>query len=333
MEVARQGGPIRPTYDPAEDYAPAVLVAGATGAIGRAVCRELVTHGYRVLGLVRNADAKLRLAYGVLPVLGDIRNPAPWESAIDRADVVIHAAVPTGVGQGKQEREDAEREGDLLASVLDLLCTYVRRHKKRFVNTFGSPLYEPGADGWVSESSAISSGRGYGIRHRKTYPVFARHRKKGLRAIGVVPSFVYGSGGWFEHGLEPMKRGQSTIIGDGTQTMHYLAASDVAVGYRLAIEKGLDGDDYLLADDEPTTLGEFTRLVAREIGAPEPVSTPEEDLIPILGAWKVEAFTYCPKVDSTKAREVLGWKPVYRTIEAGVPVVVREWKRSRAAAA
>ena len=335
MEVARPGGrPIRPTYDPVEGFAPAVLVTGATGAIGRAVCRELVTHGYRVLGLARNAAAKLRLEYGVLPVLGDIRNPAPWQSAIDRADVVIHLAVPADVGQGKEEREDAERDADLLAATLDLLCTYVRRHKKRMVHTFGALLFEPGTDGWVRESSAIASGRGFGIRHRKTYPVFERHRKKGLRAISVNPAFIYGFGGWFEHGvLEPMSRGQSTFIGDGTQTMHYLTASDAAAGYRLAIEKGLDGDDYLLADDRPSTLGEFTRLVAREMRAPEPVSVLEEDLIPILGAWKVEAYTFCPKVDSTKAREVLGWKPVYPTIEAGVPVVVRQWKQSRTVAA
>jgi nucleoside-diphosphate-sugar epimerase len=335
VEVAGPGGrPITPTYDPAEDYATAVLVTGATGAIGRAVCRELVTHGYRVLGLARNADAKERLPYGVVAVVGDIRDPGPWESAIERADVMVHLAVPAEVAQGKQEREDAERDADELAAILDRLCTYVRRHKKRLVNTFGSLLYEPGPDGWVRESSPISSGRGYGIRHRKAYPVFARHRKKGLRAISVNPTFMYGPGGWFEQGvLEPMSRGRSTLIGEGTQTMHYVASSDTAVGYRLAIENGLDGDDYLLADDRPSTIGEFTRLVAREMGAPEPVPVPEEELIPILGAWKVEAYTFCPKVDSTKAREVLGWRPIYRTIETGVPVVVREWKRSRTVAA
>jgi len=215
VEVARPGGrPITPYYDPAEDYATAVLVTGATGAIGRAVCRELVTHGYRVLGLARNAEAKARLEYGVVAVVGDIRDPAPWESAIERSDVVIHLAVPADIGQGKEEREDAERDAEELAAVLDRLCVFVRRHKKRLVNTFGSLLYEPGPDGWVRDSSPISSGRGFGIRHRKTYPVFARHRKKGLRAISVNPTFIYGSGGWFEHGvLEPMSRGQSSFIG------------------------------------------------------------------------------------------------------------------------
>ena len=320
-------------YDPSSAVSTAVLVTGATGAIGRAVCRDLVTHGYRVLGLAKNEEAKARLPYAVVPILGDIRAPAPWESAIRRADIVVHLALPTRTSRGPVERADAEREAEGYAAILDGLCSHVRRNHKRLIHTFGALLYEPGPDGRVSESSPITSGRGFGVRHRATYPVLQRHRRKGLQAISVNPGFVYGAGGWFEQSvLEPMSRGQSTMIGDGNQTMHYIAAVDAAAGYRLAIERGLDGDDYLLADDRPSTLGEFTRLVAREMGAPPPVSVPEEELIPMLGSWAVEADTYCPKIDSARAHERLRWYPRYRTIEDGVPVVVREWKQARAAA-
>jgi nucleoside-diphosphate-sugar epimerase len=321
-------------YDPAQCYATAVLVTGATGGIGRAVCRELVTHGYRVLGLARDDDAKARLPYAVVPILGDVREPERWISGIRRADVVIHLALPAEFGSGKKERSDAEREADEMASILERLGTHVRREKKRMIHTFGALMYEPNRDGWVTEASPISSGRGYGIRHRTAYPVLARLRKKGLQAISVNPAFVYGPGGWFERSMiEPMSRGESTFIGDGTQTMHYIEAMDAAAGYRLAIENGLQGDDYLLADDRPSTLGDFTRLVAREMGAPEPRPVPEEDLIPVLGAWAVEAYTFCPKVDSTRARERLGWTPRFRTVEEGVLAVVRAWKRRRLAPA
>ena len=308
---------------------PTVLVTGGTGAIGRAVCRELVVHGYLVLGLVRNMEAKERLPYAVIPALGDIRAPASWEHAIEQSDVVVHLALPSDESPGPKERPHAEREARVFAEILDRLCEFCRRHKKLLVHTFGALLYEPDPDGWVRESSDITHGRGFGVRHRFTYPVLERHRKRGLRAISVNPAFVYGRGGWFENGvLRPMSRGESTMIGDGSQTMHYIEASDAASGYRLAIENGLSGDDYLLADDRPTTLGEFMGLVAREMGAPPPQPIPEEDVIPVLGAWTVEAYTYCPKVDSSKARVRLGWAPRYPTIEDGVPVVVREFRRA-----
>jgi acetyltransferase-like isoleucine patch superfamily enzyme len=97
----------------------------------------------------------------------------------------------------------------------------------------------------------------------------------------------------------------------------------------LHVEQGIDGDDYLIADDKPSTHGAFSRLAAREMGAPAPKSVPEEDLLPILGDWALEAIVYCPKVDSTRARERLGWTPQYRTIEEGMPVVVRDYKWRR----
>lgn len=321
-------------YDPSREYTTSVLVLGVTGAIGRAVARDLIVNGYRVYGLIRDAESRDRLPYGVVGVVGDLRAPEAWETAIERTQVVVNCAFPRDLSTGPLTGEGADREAEALAEILDRLCTAVRRRKRRLVHTFGALLYEPDANGWVRETSAIAAGRGYGTRHRRTYPVFERHRKKGLKAMSVNPGFVYGRGGWFEHGLvEPLARGTAALIGDGNQTMHYLAATDAASGYRLAIEHGLDGEDYLLADDRPTTLGEFTRLVARELGVPEPPSVPEEELIATLGAWNVEAYTFCPKIDSTKARERLGWTPRYPTIEEGVPAVIRDYKRAQLQAA
>ena len=319
-------------YDPSGEYAASALVLGPTGAIGRAVSRELIVNGYRVYGLTRNADAKARLPYAVVGVMGDVRSPERWENVIDRVDVVVNCTAPADHVPGPMDRASGVRQGEALAEILDRLCTTLRHAKKRLIHTFGAPLYEPDANGWVRENYGISSGRGYGLRSRIVYPVLAKHRKKGLKAISLVPAFVYGRGGWFEQSvLEPMAKGKSSYIGDGTQTMHYVAASDVAAAYRLAIEHGLEGEDYLLADDRPVTLGDFTRLVAREMGAPAPVGVPEEDLSPVIGDWAVEANSYCPKVDSAKAREQLGWAPRFRTIEEGVPVAVREYKRARVA--
>lgn len=309
-----------------------VLVTGATGAIGHAVCRDLVVNGYLVLGLVRTLEAKERLPYAVIPAIGDIRDPKSWEHSIEQADLVIHLALHPLPSAGPKEYEHAEREAHAMAAILDKIATLCRRHKKLMIHTFGALLYEPDPDGWVRETSAISSGRGFGIRHRIAFPVLERHRKRGLRAMSVNPAFVYGPGGWFTNGvLRPMSRGESVMIGEGTQTMHYIEAADAASGYRLAIERGIPGEDYLLADDRPTTLGEFTALVAREMGAPPPTSIPEEELIPVLGKWAVEAYTTCPKVDSTKARRDLGWSPRFHTIEEGVPPVVRAFRREQLA--
>jgi nucleoside-diphosphate-sugar epimerase len=308
---------------------PTVLVTGATGAIGRAVCRDLVVNGYLVMGLVRTLEAKERLPYAVIPTIGDVRDPLSWEHALEQCDLVINLAFHGDKTPGPREHEAAEREARALADILNGVANACRRHKKLLIHTFGLLLYEPDPDGYVRESSDLSHGRGFGIRHKIAYPVFEKQRKRGLRAMSVNPAFVYGRGGWFENSvLRPMSRGTFRMIGDGTQTMHYIEASDAATGYRLAIERGLSGDDYLLADDAPTTLGEFSTLVAKEMGAPPPEAVPVEDLIAELGSWTIEAYTTCPKVDSSRARERLGWSPRYRTIHEGVPVAVRAYRRA-----
>ena len=312
-----------------------VLVIGATGCIGRAVARELVVNSYRVFGLVRSDEARARLPYAVIPARGDLRGPEAWEPTLDQCDVVVNASFPSDLGPaGPRDRAAVVREAEAYAEILDRLFAFLRRKKKPLVHTFGALLYDPEPDGWVREISAISSGRGFGARHAVTWPVLALHRRKGLKAITVNPAFVYGRGGWFEHGLlEPMSRGESTMIGDGRQTMHYVTAADAAAAYRLAIEKAKPGEDYLVADDEPTTLGDFTRLVAKEMGAPEPVGVPESALAPVMGEWAVEAYSTCYKTDASKAKRDLGWSPRFRTIAEGVPVVVREYRRSKLAAA
>ncbi len=317
-------------YDPTHEYSSNILITGATGMIGRAVARELVVHGYRVHGLARNVEARARLPYAVIAVMGDIRSPERWENAIRRVDAVIHLALDGDEG-GKQEREDAERQAAGMAERLEALGEICRRNKKKLLHTFGSPLYEPGPDGIVRETCGISAGRGYGLRHRIVWPVFQALRRRGLQAISVNPTFVYGRGGWFEGGvLRPMLEGKSAFLGDGTQTMHYVEASDTAAAYRLALEHGIVGEDYLVADDAPSTIGAFTRLVAKELGAPAPSGISEETAIEALGHWGYEAVTFGPPVDSTKAREHLGWTPKYRTIEEGVPAVVLDFKRSLA---
>jgi nucleoside-diphosphate-sugar epimerase len=312
-----------------------ILVLGATGAIGSVVARELVIHSYRVFGLVRSAEARARLPYAVIPVTGDIREPERWAASLDQCEVVVNAVSPDGLAPpGPRTRDVACQEGEALAGILDGLCTVVRKRKKLLIQTFSAMVYEPDADGWVRETSPLTSGRGYGLRHTFTWPVFERHRKRGLKAIGLSPGFVYGRRGWFEERvLEPMSRGESTMIGDGAQTMHYVASADVAAAYRLAIEKGIEGEDYLIADEKPTTQGAMVRLAAKEMGAPEPVHLLEEVVGHSRGEWLVEAETFCPRIDTTKARQHLEWAPRFRTIEEGVPIVVRNYRRARLAAA
>src|SRR5512143_2135593 len=108
-------------YDPTHEYSHNILVTGATGAIGSAVCRDLTVNGYRVHGLVRDDIARAKLPYAVIAVHGDIRKPEAWENAIRKVDAVIHLALPREYSAGKLEREDAEKQAHAMAEALEKL--------------------------------------------------------------------------------------------------------------------------------------------------------------------------------------------------------------------
>jgi dTDP-L-rhamnose 4-epimerase len=88
-----------------------VLITGGAGFIGSHLCDELLRHGYRVRVLdnlspqVHGAD-RHRPAYLSAEVdlrVGDVRDPAQVEAALDGMDIVVHLAARVGVGQSMYE--------------------------------------------------------------------------------------------------------------------------------------------------------------------------------------------------------------------------------------
>lgn len=67
-----------------------LLIVGATGGLGRAAVAEAVSRGHDVSALVRN-PAAAGLPEPVLPVHGDVLDPAGLEAAVSGRDAVICA--------------------------------------------------------------------------------------------------------------------------------------------------------------------------------------------------------------------------------------------------
>ena len=73
-----------------------ILVAGATGLVGSAVCQELPRRGEEVRALVRATSAKEKLealrSGGAELCVGDLKDPVSLGSACRGADAVISTA-------------------------------------------------------------------------------------------------------------------------------------------------------------------------------------------------------------------------------------------------
>jgi uncharacterized protein YbjT (DUF2867 family) len=80
----------------------AVLVAGATGGIGRLVVEEAIRHGYRTRALVRDRDTARVLPADVEVVVGDVTRPDTLPAAVKGIDAVVFTLGSHG---GKAEAE------------------------------------------------------------------------------------------------------------------------------------------------------------------------------------------------------------------------------------
>jgi uncharacterized protein YbjT (DUF2867 family) len=67
----------------------AVLVAGATGSIGRLVVAEAIRHGYRTRALVRDRDKARVLPADAEVVVGDVTRPDTLPAAVTGIDAVV----------------------------------------------------------------------------------------------------------------------------------------------------------------------------------------------------------------------------------------------------
>jgi nucleoside-diphosphate-sugar epimerase len=67
-----------------------ILVTGAAGFIGAALCRDLARRGHAVLGVTRGSAEPIA---GVEPFpVGDIGPRTSWSGRLDRVDIVVHLA-------------------------------------------------------------------------------------------------------------------------------------------------------------------------------------------------------------------------------------------------
>ena len=277
-----------------------VFVTGATGFIGSAVVKELIRAGYEVLGLARSdAGAKTLAAAGAGVHRGDLEDLESLRSGASASDAVIHTAFLHDWSKYAESCELDKRAIEVVGAVLQsssrpfLITSGVGVAQGRAATEDDPPLPASPSLPRVSEVTAVAlMGRGV---HASVMRVPQVHDtvKQGLvtRLVSVA-----------------REKGVSAYVGDGQNRWPAAPVLDVALLYRLALEKGTAGARYHAVAEEGVPLKDIATAIGRGLNLPV-ISISREQAQEHFGFFGFFVGRDAP-VSSTRTREELDWKPI-----------------------
>jgi uncharacterized protein YbjT (DUF2867 family) len=210
-----------------------ILVAGASGELGRAICRKLIERGGTIYGMVRPSsapDAVAELeAMGVSLVRADLANRDSLREACSGCDSVVSGM--TAMGRPGESIERVDRDGQLA-----LVTAAAEEGVERFV--------------YVSYSGVIGKDDPLTLAKRAVERTL---KHSGMTWTVLRPSFFMES--WFSPALGfDVAAGKACVYGTGLEPISWVAREDVAEFAAEAVDS------------------EESRNMTLEIGGPEALS-------------------------------------------------------------
>ena len=305
-----------------------IAVIGATGNVGQALLPELQASGHEVVGIARRTPDRGAGAdeWIAADMTGDELAPV-----LERVDGVVH------LGWQLQPSRHHERTWAVnVRGTERLLEAVARAGPEVFVHASSVGAYSPGPDDRPVDESWPTSGVPTSHYSReKAYlervlDVF-EERNRDTRVVRMRPGLIFQRQSasqqrrFFLGSLVPNALARPgrvpvmpTIPGVRFQAVH---ATDVAAAYRAAIEQDVRGA-FNLASEPALTLADIADVLgARPVRVPFAVARAAAGvswrlrLHPVSPGW-LDLARRSPLLDTTRAREELGWSPQVGAMDA-----------------
>ena len=299
-----------------------VFVAGATGALGKQLVPQLVANGHEVVGMTRTPSRQEALrAMGARPVVADALDPDAVARAVAEAEpeVIVHQLTALS---GRLDLRHADRffamTNRLRTEGTDHLLAAGRAVGARRVVAqsyagwpcarTGGPVkdetdpFDPDPPKWQRESM-----------------VAIRHVEKAVPAAEGLEGVVLRYGGFYGPGtslslepgaamVEPIRRRQFPLIGDGGGVWSFVHVEDAAAATVAAVERGHRGI-YQVVDDEPAPVREWLPVLAEALGARPPRRVPRWLGRLLAGEAVTVMLAEVRGASNAKAKRELGFRP------------------------
>ncbi len=261
-----------------------VLVTGATGLIGRELCRKLTGEGHEIFFLSRRPDPA-RVVNGAQGFAWDADSELPPPEAFAGVDAVIHlAGEPIATSRWTNEQKKRIRDSRVKGT-RNLVDGMAKSEARPKVLICGSAVgfYGTRGDEQLDESSA--PGKGFLPEICIEWEREAeRAREFGARVVLVRTGVVLEKeGGALEKMLTPFKLGLGGRLGDGEQWFPWIHLDDIVGILRHSlISEQVNGPINGVAPGIVTN-ADFTKELAAALNRPTFFPVPEFALQLLMG--------------------------------------------------
>jgi nucleoside-diphosphate-sugar epimerase len=304
-----------------------VLIAGATGEIGRRLTPALVAAGDEVFGLARSEESAARVReLGATPVRGDALDRDQVLAAVEQArpEVIVHqlTAIPRSGINPRKFGEVFEPTNRLRREATRNLVDAAERHGvRRVVAQSIAFATRPEGPAVLDESAPLDT-EAPGARGEITRAVAALEEAvlggAGFEGVALRYGAFYGPGTSYAPGgdfAELAKKRRLPIVGDGSARQPFIHMDDATSATIAAMERG--AGIYNVTDDDSARADEWIPGLAEALGAPKPRHMPVWLVRLAVGPFVTQAMTVQRGASNARIKDELGWRPEYPDWRAG----------------
>lgn len=304
-----------------------VFVAGATGAVGRPLVRQLVARGHEVTGLTRDEGrARWLRDAGATAVVGDAADRVLIAAAVDaaRPDVIVNelTTLPANLDPRKLPEIYSANDRIRLLGTAALLGAASASNVGRFVTQSSAYWYAPTPGAVKKEDDALDTEapEPTGTSVRAMVEVEAATRAApGITATILRYASLYGPGTWYAPDGEigrRVRRWMYPIIGSGDAVMSFIHVDDAASATVAAVEAGAAGT-FNVADDEPAAARDWMPAFAAAVGGRSPLRAPVAIARFVAPPAIIHLSTQSRGASNRRLRETMAWAPHYPSWRQG----------------
>ncbi len=299
-----------------------LLVTGATGFVGRALCDALGQRGIDYAALIRPSQ---QMAHGRM--IDGISPTTDWQATLGGIDVVVHLAARVHVMQDTEADPLAAFRAINVDATLNLARQAAAAGVKRLV--FVSSVKVNGEETHGIPYTAADTAApqdAYGIsKHEAEQGLRAIAAQTGLEVVIIRPPLVYGPDvrANFLRLMQVTRLGLPLPFGAVNNARSMVALDNlVDLLISCSLHPAATGHTFMVSDGDDVSLTRLLRLIAQAMGKrvwliPIPAKLMQSTAA-LLGKSAVASrLLGSLQVDIQHTRDILGWQPV-STVDAAI---------------